>query len=250
MSASDAPCRVLAVLPAAGTGSRMKTSVNKQFLSIDGVPLVARTFCAFADNPRVDAIVVVASAGEEKSMRALCEEYAPGRILSVVTGGATRQESVRRGLEAVLAFDAGPIDAEIPTVVLIHDGARPFVTDKVIDRCIDGALKYGVSVAATPIIDTVKVVDGSMQVRSTPDRSTLWAVQTPQAFLLPLLQRALRHAAESGFVGTDDASLAEAAGIPVHLVEGDYRNIKITTPKDLPIAEVLARSRTRPAGGR
>jgi 2-C-methyl-D-erythritol 4-phosphate cytidylyltransferase len=243
MSASEAPRRVLAVIPAAGTGSRMKSAVNKQFLSIDGVPVVARTFCAFADHAGVDAIVVVASAGAERTMRALCEEYAPGRVLAVVTGGPTRQDSVRRGLEALLAADAGPIDTQIPTVVLIHDGARPFVSDALIDRCIAGALRFGACAAAVPVKDTIKVVDGSLRVLSTPDRTTLWAVQTPQAFLLTVLQKALRHVADSGFIGTDDTSLAEAAGIPVHLVEGDYDNLKITTPEDLRAAQGLARGR-------
>lgn len=243
MSVSDTPCRVLAVLPAAGTGSRMKTAVSKQFLSIDGIPVVARTFCAFADHPRVDAIVVVASAGEEATMRTLCQSFAPARIRAVVTGGATRQESVRRGLEAAMAEEASPIDTSIPTVILIHDGARPFVTADIIDRCIDGALEHGVCAAAVPVKDTVKIVDGSRRVLSTPDRASLWAVQTPQAYLLPALRKALLHADETGFVGTDDTSLAEAAGIPVRLVEGDYRNIKITTPEDLTVAHALARAR-------
>jgi 2-C-methyl-D-erythritol 4-phosphate cytidylyltransferase len=221
----------------------MKAGVNKQFLAIDGIPVVARTFCAFADHPRVDGVVVVATAGEEPAMRTLCDGYAPGRIHAVVTGGATRQESVRRGLEAMLAGMSASIDPEVPTVVLIHDGARPFVTAETIDRCIDGALLHGACAAAVPVKDTIKVVDASMRVLSTPDRASLWAVQTPQAFLLPVLLRALRNAAETGFVGTDDTSLAEAAGIPVMLVEGDYANIKITTPEDLPAAHALARER-------
>jgi len=227
----------------------MRSSVNKQFLAIDGVPVVARTFCAFADLDAVDAIVVVASPGEERRMLALCEEYAPGRVNAVVTGGATRQDSVRNGLEALLEVDAGPIDSGIETVVLIHDGARPFVSPEVIARCIEGAMRYGACAAAVPVKDTVKVVDAERRVLSTPDRATLWAVQTPQAFRLSVLQKALRHVADSGFAGTDDTSLAEEAGIPVHLVEGDYANLKITTPEDLPAAELYALGRKR-AGGR
>lgn len=243
MSVSETPCRVLAVIPAAGTGSRMKSNGNKQFLSIEGVPVVARTFCAFADHPRVDAIVVVASPGEEARMREVCASYASARILAVATGGATRQESVRRGVEAALAEDSAPIDAAIPTVVLIHDGARPFVSDETIGRCIDGALAHGVCAAAMPVKDTVKVVDAERKVRATPERATLWGVQTPQAFRLPELRKSLAHAEATGFEGTDDVSLAEAAGLPVVLVEGDYRNIKITTPEDLEVAKALVRGR-------
>lgn len=246
MSVSETPCRVLAVIAAAGSGSRMKSGVNKQFLAIDGVPVVARTFCAFADHPRVDAIVVVASPGEEARMAELCESYATARIRAVVTGGATRQESVRNGLLAAMAEESSPIDTTIPTVLLVHDGARPFVSDEVIDRCIDGALAHGVCAAAVPVKDTLKVVDADGAVVATPDRAGLRAVQTPQAFRLPELRRALQHAEATGFVGTDDVSLAEAAGLPVRLVDGDYRNIKITTPEDLAVARALVREgRTR-----
>jgi 2-C-methyl-D-erythritol 4-phosphate cytidylyltransferase/2-C-methyl-D-erythritol 2,4-cyclodiphosphate synthase len=219
-----------AVLVAAGRGNRMGAGRNKALLPLAGVPVLVRTARALA-LPQVAGLVAVAAAGEETEVRALLA--AAGIAAQVVHGGADRQASVRAGLAAV------PRDADL---VLVHDAARPLVTPRVILAALDSAARHGSGVAAVPLKDTVKRVDGRGAVLDTPARDTLRAVQTPQIFAAELLRRAHSRALAASLAATDDAALVEALGETVYLTEGDVENIKITTPEDMALAEsILAR---------
>ncbi len=217
------------VLLAGGSGSRMGAGRNKVLLPLCGVPVIARSALAFA--PLVQQLIVVCRPGEEQAISdALKSVHMQARL---VPGGETRQDSVWYGLSAL------PEDCDY---VLIHDGARCLVDVATIRRCMEAAENTGASVAAVPLVDTVKQVDAQEQVVSTPDRAALRAVQTPQGFQTQLIRRAHLLARATGFVGTDDASLVERLGQPVQLVLGDRRNIKLTTPEDMLMAETLLNS--------
>ncbi len=225
------------IIPAAGSGSRMGASVPKQFLSLAGEPLLVRTVRTFLLSTAIDlAVVVVPAAHRQETRQILRRHLSPdlsSRILFTV-GGASRQDSVRSGLEALPAETA---------IVLVHDGARPLVSEELIRRCIAGAREHGAAIAAVTVKDTLKRVDGRGCIRATVDRSGLWQAQTPQAARRELLLRAHEVAAEKGFVGTDEASLLEHAEIPVRVVEGDEQNIKITRPGDMALAAGLLQRR-------
>ena len=223
-----------AIILGGGSGRRMGTDVNKIFLPLRGIPAIVRAiapftgFCAGA--------VVVAAADEVEDMRALLARYGMGRFVkAVVAGGSERQHSVYNGLQAL------PEDADC---VLIHDGARALVTEDVISRALKSVEERGSGIAAIPVVDTVKRAAPDGLVQETPDRSTLYAIQTPQAFKLDVILSAHEKAREDGFLGTDDASLLEHAGIPVYLSAGDRENIKLTTPTDLELAEVILQIRS------
>ncbi len=217
------------VLLAGGSGSRMGAGRNKVLLPLCGVPVIARSALAFA--PLVQQLIVVCRPGEEQAISdALTSVHMQARL---VPGGETRQESVWNGLSAL---------SEDCDYVLIHDGARCLVDAATIRRCMEAAENTGASVAAVPLVDTVKQVNAQEQVVSTPDRAALRAVQTPQGFQTQLIRRAHLLARTTGFVATDDASLVERLGHPVQLVLGDRRNIKLTTPEDMLMAETLLNS--------
>ncbi len=214
------------VVVAAGKGTRMGTSVSKPYLTLGDKPVVVHTLELFQSMPEVDSIALV--VGLEHISR--CEEYRNtfrlDKVHAVVPGDAERQHSVYRGL------------LELRTEwVMVHDGVRPFVLADQVRRCWNEAKKHGAAVLAVPVKDTIKVVDPSGTICSTPDRRSLWAIQTPQAFRLAELIEAHRKARADGYVGTDDAALMERMGVPVVVAEGSYGNIKITTPDDLPWAE-------------
>ncbi len=221
------------IIPAAGSGSRMGATVPKQFLSLAGEPILARTVRAFLQVDAVDTVVVVAPAPHEEQTRQLLLRHLAAdkdARLIFTTGGATRQDSVRAGLAAL----PGSID-----IVLVHDGARPLVTGEVIHRCIAGAREHGAVIAAVPVKDTLKQVDDAGRIVRTVERKGLWQAQTPQAARRHLLERAHALAAKADFTGTDEASLLELAGVPVFVVEGEEGNIKITRPGDLAVAAGL-----------
>ena len=222
-----------AIILGGGSGRRMKSDLNKIFLPLRGIPAIVRAiapftgFCAGA--------VVVAAADEVDDMKTILAKYGMGRFVkAVVPGGSERQYSVYNGLKAL------PEDAEH---VLIHDGARALVTEQVIRRALESVEQHGSGVAAIPVVDTIKRADSDGLVQETPDRSTLYAIQTPQSFRLDVILAAHEKAREDGFLGTDDASLLEHAGIPVYLSEGDRENLKLTTPTDLELAEVILQIR-------
>ncbi|SHE82076.1 2-C-methyl-D-erythritol 4-phosphate cytidylyltransferase [Desulforamulus putei] len=226
---------VIAVIPAAGVGSRMGTNIKKQYLNLMDRPVLAHTLGVLEECPDITGIVLVVAPGEEalcKKMVLHGKEFT--KIMAVVPGGDHRQTSVYNGL-AVLP--------ETTELVVIHDGARPLVQTGEINRVIREARAIGAAALAVPVKDTVKVVNDQGLVVYTPPRETLWAVQTPQVFRYELIMKAHRAAKETGIFATDDCALVEALGRPVRLVPGSYENIKITTPEDLVLAEAFLRRR-------
>lgn len=223
--------RIHVVIPAAGLGARFSTNGNKVYTSLLGRPILAMTVNAFRRRSDVATITVV--TGEEDLVR--CREivHAIAPEANVIRGGATRQESVSLGLSAVPGDD--------DDIAMVHDGARPLVSDDIIDRCLEGQRRHGAAVAAIPVADTLKLASSNNIILRNVERDGLWAVQTPQVFPLGLLRRACELANAERFVGTDEASLVERMGVSVHLVEGSTANLKITRPGDVALAEALAR---------
>lgn len=215
-----------AVIVAAGTASRMG-GIDKVMAQLDGEPMVVKSVRAFQQCDCIREIVVVTRPDLIVPIMDLCAGF--DKVKAVVVGGSSRPESVSNGLNA--------LSAKV-TLAAIHDGARPLITCQVIDRTVRAAHSYGAAAPAVPVKDTVKVVQGGV-VRHTPDRSTLYAVQTPQVFDYDLLRGALKKAAEDGVAITDDCSAVERMGMSVKIVEGDERNIKVTTPVDLKVAQLF-----------
>ena len=215
-----------AVIVAAGSASRMG-GIDKVMASLNGEPMIVRTVRTFQNSDVIREIVIVTRPDLIVPISDLCHGFDKVRL--VVAGGATRQESVERGLGAL---------SDRIHLVAVHDGARPLISWQVIDRTVRAAHSYGAAAPAIPVKDTIKVVKGGL-IDSTPDRSTLQAVQTPQVFDLDLLKGALKKARDEGASLTDDCSAVERMGMSVKIVEGDERNIKVTTPLDLKIAELF-----------
>lgn len=221
---------VTAIIVAGGNGSRMGTETTKQMIQLNGIPVVVRSILAFERSPLIKDIVVVAKADEKEKYREFIKTYSLKKIRRIVTGGATRQESVLNGFKA--------IDDKCDFVA-IHDGARCLVTPEIIEKVLLDARRYEAASAANPVKDTVKITNPKGFVLSTPDRSTLWAAQTPQIFRADLYRAAAFMALKDGFEATDDNSLVEHLGGKVKMVDCGYRNIKITTPEDIHIAEMF-----------
>ena len=218
-------CSVVVV--AAGSSTRMGT--DKLMLTLGGIPVIIRTLKAVEAAPSVDEIILVTREDMMVPLSQLCQEFALTKVTKVIRGGKTRTESVRLGtLEA-----SG--DAQ---VIAIHDGARPLVTTEVIESVIAQALESGAAAPAVPVKDTIKVARKGV-VESTPDRASLFAVQTPQVFEASLIRAALQKALDDGAEMTDDCSAVERLGMKVVLTEGDVRNLKLTTPEDILTAEAL-----------
>ena len=215
-----------AVIVAAGTASRMG-GIDKIMADLGGRPVIRRTLQPFLDCPGIREIVIVTRPDLLGPITELCREY--DKVRAVIEGGASRQESVKLGLAAL---------SEKTKLVAVQDGARPLVTWQVIDRTVRAAHSYGAAAPAIPVKDTIKTVQGGIVI-NTPDRSRLQAVQTPQVFDLDLLKGALARAEKNGDQVTDDCSAVELMGMSVRIVEGDERNMKVTTPLDLKIAELL-----------
>ena len=215
-----------AVIVAAGSASRMG-GIDKVMAALGGEPMIARTVRAFQQCGAIADIVIVTRPDLIRPISALCAQM--DKVRMVVAGGQSRQESVALGLNAL------PKGVELAAV---HDGARPLITDAVIDRTVRAANSYGAAAPAVPVKDTIKVVRGGL-VTDTPNRASLQAVQTPQVFDFDLLRGALKKAAEDAAAVTDDCSAVERLGMAVKIVEGDERNLKVTTPMDLKIAEML-----------
>lgn len=220
---------VSTVIPAAGSASRMG-GIDKQFEDLGGIPVLAMTLRALASSDWIDELVVVTRSGNIPLVLELVRAFAVDKIRSVVAGGDTRQMSVQKGLEAV---------SPEARYVAIHDGARPLVSGQVIADTVLDAVRFGAAAAAVPVNDTIKVAQ-DRRIVSTPDRSTLYAVQTPQVFELEAYRAAALSAQEAGMDFTDDCQMMEFCGKPVYLSKGEGRNLKITTPTDLAVARVLA----------
>ena len=216
---------------AGGTGKRLKSRVRKSFVRLAGRPMLGWVLRALERSPSVKDVVVVAHPKDLAAARALARRERAAKVAAVVPGGETRMASVACGLRAV------PPGAKW---VLVHDAARPLVTPALIEATIKAARAAKAAIAAVPVVPTIKQARDRWVVK-TLDRSTLWAVQTPQVFERKLLERA--HARANGFAATDDAALVEAIGGKVRIVPGSERNIKVTTPEDLRIAESLLKNR-------
>jgi len=221
---------VTVIFPAAGASRRMQINTNKNFLELCGEPILLRTLKTFSKSARVTNLIVVVAAEEVSAVEKILSSATELKPYKIVVGGSERQYSIANGLKFV------PDDAEI---ILVHDAARPLVTLRTIEKVIDAAKNFGGAIAAVPEKNTIKVVDAENFVKSTPPRSELVAVQTPQGFRKEILFRAYEQAEVDNFLGTDDASLVERIGGKVKIVWSDYKNIKITTPEDVKIAEAI-----------
>lgn len=227
--------KIMAIIPAAGQGKRMGGSLNKQFMILQGMPVIEHTLRAFTAIEVISGIVIVCAAGEEDYYRTeLLPKYSLIKPIEVVAGGRERQDSVYCGLS---------VAGKNCRYVIIHDGARPLVTADIIFRAVREVKGYGALTAGVPVKDTIKRTDSEGVITETLQRQGLWHIQTPQIFRLDLLMRAHEEAQAVGFYGTDDASLVERLGFPVRVIPGSYENIKITTPEDITVAETILRGR-------
>ena len=220
------------VIVAAGTGSRMNMGNNKQFIKLEGKEIIAYTIEKFYNNSNIEDIVVVVKEDESEFFKKEILDKYNFKNVKIAYGGKERQDSVYNGLKLL---------DEKCDVVLIHDGARPFVSDKIIDKSIEEAKEHKAIVVGVPVKDTIKVIDNDKNIVDTPNRSVLWAVQTPQTFDYNILIDAYKDAFKNKFYGTDDAMLVERIGYKVKMLEGSYNNIKITTQEDLNIVSQILR---------
>lgn len=230
MNSSDHPFTVC--IPAAGSGSRMRSDIPKQYLNLAGKPILAHVIAIFDAIPSCSGIVI---AGEPERLSALLQSFPARTGICIVQGGTSRQESVANMLAVT-----GPDDG----IVLVHDAARPCVDAADVMSLVAAVASHGAAILATPASDTVKRVrDGA--VISTLDRDEIWLAQTPQGARAGLLRHAMDEAIRRGIRATDEAALLESDGIRVHVVRGSSANLKITTPEDVPIAEAIIRERVR-----
>lgn len=218
-------CKVGVVIPAAGIGKRFGSNKPKQFLEIDGIPILQITLQKFQACDAIDCIVVVSHADFINEVTELIKKNNFTKISSIVKGGEHRQDSVWNGLKEIIKNDV--------EIILIHDAVRPFVTDALINNVINSSVKFGAAVPAVPLNDTIKVSDENGFLIETLDRTKLFAIQTPQGFRKDLILKAFEKAFNDKFYATDDANLVERSGEKIKIVEGDYKNIKITTKEDL-----------------
>ncbi len=229
---TDFPNQVTAIIPAAGSGTRMGLKKAKQFMDLCGKPILAVTLSHFQECNLVDRIVVAVSQDDvDYCLREIVDRYKLSKVFKVIVGGKRRQDSVRKGIEAV---------SDSCRLVLIHDGVRPLVTNGLIERVIKAANDFRAVITGLPVKETVKEADSKGRVLRSIDRRHLWLIQTPQIFRWEDIhlahQKAIRHGWEEA---TDDAFLIEKMGIPVKMIEGEEDNIKVTTPQDLDMARFL-----------
>lgn len=222
------------VIVAAGSGSRMKMNINKQFIKLNNKEIIAYTIEKFYNNKNIQDIVVVLREEEIDFFKnEILNKYEFSRV-KIASGGNERQDSVYNGLKLL---------GNNCDIVLIHDGARPFVTNEIIDISIQEAKKQKAVVVGVPVKDTIKVINKDNEIVDTLERNRLWAVQTPQTFEYSILLKAYENAFNDNFYGTDDAMLVERMGYKVNMVEGSYNNIKVTTPEDISIGEQILKRR-------
>ena len=232
--------QVFAILPAAGLGTRMAGPQPKQFLALDGVPILIHSLRAFASAKRVTAIYVAVRKTEMERVEAQISEYGFAGRVHVVEGGEKRQESVANALAS--------LPAEEDDIVLVHDAVRPLIDPATIERTIDAVVESGAAIVGLPAVDTIKQVERTAHgavITSTIPREFIVLAQTPQGFRFGLLKQAFAEATTDGFVGTDEASIVERAGHPVAVVHGSQVNLKITQPGDLELAEFYLHQHAR-----
>jgi len=226
---------VIAIIPAAGTGSRLQAVLNrpKQFAELGGKPILAHTLLKFQHCKVVDGIIIPTIPKHIELIRhEILGPFGLDKVLDVIPGGESRQASVWQGLTNARKYN--------PEIVAVHDAARPFISPDIIAESVQVARKSGGCLTAVPVNDTVKRVQEN-QIVDTLDRTELWAAQTPQTFRFPLLVRAFERALSEQFTATDESMLVERLGEPVQVIPGSARNMKITTPEDLKIAEAIMR---------
>ncbi len=221
--------KVGVIIAAAGSGTRMGGEDNKVLLPLDGKPVLEHSLECFSSMDEVSELIVVTRDCDQEAINKLVKERVSHKKTRVVLGGAQRQDSVYLGLKA-LALDT--------EWVIIHDGARPYITPNLVRKGLKGVYEHQAVGIAVPVKDTIKKVRNGLVIE-TPPRSELWAMQTPQIFAYDLVLEAHDKAKEDGIIATDDCALLEALGHPVYIVEGDYSNIKITTPEDLPRSQTF-----------
>jgi 2-C-methyl-D-erythritol 4-phosphate cytidylyltransferase len=222
------------IIPAAGQGKRMNAGKNKQFIELQSTPVIVHTLRVFEQDPMCSGIILVINKDEQLIFEELLQTYRIQKVVSLVQGGSERQYSVYNGLLAAKNTD----------IVLVHDGARPFLKQEHVHELVSVAADKGAAVLAVPVKDTIKRASSDLYVEETVERSSLWAIQTPQAFHVSILQEAHELARKEDFLGTDEASLVERIPKQVYIVRGDYLNIKLTTPDDLIFAEAILQNWT------
>ncbi|MGI2329578.1 2-C-methyl-D-erythritol 4-phosphate cytidylyltransferase [Planococcus sp. YIM B11945] len=220
------------VLPAAGSGKRMKANKNKLLLELFDKPIFLHTLEVFQRDPNCEAIWLAVKSEERPVIEGYVKKHGITKVQGYAEGGIERQDSVRACLEAIPPCD----------VVLVHDAARPFIARSVIARLVQTAKTDGAAIAGVPVKDTIKKAAHGV-ISETVDREQLWMIQTPQAFQYELILNAARKAKEDGFLGTDEAMLVERLNHPVQIVESTYENVKMTTPDDLIYGQAILESR-------
>ena len=221
------------LIPAAGMGRRMGSDRNKLLLTLLGKPLIHWTLQAVEASRHISWIGLIAHPDDFSDFKEILADLALTKPVQLIVGGSTRQESVYNGLQALPSADH----------VLIHDGARCLATPQLLDRCAEELMNCPGLIAAVPVKDTIKVVDATGLIESTPDRQHLWAAQTPQGFKVDLLQECHTEARRQHWEVTDDAALFEKCNLKVRIVQGEETNLKVTTPVDLSVAEFILRDR-------
>ncbi len=220
--------KATAIIVAAGSSRRMG-GADKQLITIDGMPILAHTLLQFSKATSIDCVIVVTKPENILTVSDMIREFGISKVSNIIPGGESRQDSVQCGLSYV----------ENDHIVAIHDGARPFISAEKINELVFAAQKFGAAAPGVIPKDTVKVANQDNTITETIDRNTLRLIQTPQVFHADELKLAYERATASGFIGTDDCSVAENLGIKIRIVDGEYTNIKVTTPEDLPTAEAI-----------
>lgn len=228
--------KVAAIIVAGGSGKRMGMTIKKQYIVLNNKEVLAHAIAPFDECEMIGEIILVVAEDEiQKVKKEIVEKYGFKKVKQIVAGGTERQDSVYNGLLAT---------SSDTRYVMIHDGARPFIKEKIITKALELTKEKEATVVAVPVKDTIKIVDNKKKVIvETPNRSNLWSIQTPQSFSKELLLNAYKYAKVNNVIVTDDSMLVEAYGKPVFIVEGDYTNIKITTPEDLVIGEALLKGK-------
>ena len=238
----------IAIIVAAGKGTRMGGSINKQFLLLEGKPILAHTIKAFEECESIDEIIIIVAEGEIDYCRGnIIEKYGYKKVVRIIVGGRERVDSVFRGLGEVCSYNS---------IITVHDGARPLITNCKIKECVKAAKNTGAAVVAVQVKDTIKIVNCDMEIKGTLKRSELWAIQTPQSFYYYIIKKEYETDMEKKLENrdniegqsyhgpTDDASLVEQIGRKIYVIKGDYENLKITTPEDIIFAGEILRKRS------
>lgn len=228
--------KTIAIIPAGGIGKRMQEGISKQYLLLNGIPVLVHTLRVFQSSPLIHDILLVVPSGDITFVKkTIIQKYCISKVSQVLSGGRERQDSVKNGLDAV---------GDDYDVVVIHDGVRPFVSDDLIRLSVLEAFKERAVTTGVPVKDTVKMVDQDGWITETLNRNCIWLTQTPQAFKREVIKEAYRMAYNDCYYGTDDAGLVERIGMQVKMLPGCYENIKITTKEDLLLAEGFIKRQT------